>query len=347
MDLKNLSKNLPKNPNELLKNLPNFNPSNLVGVGATPVKEFTDEELTKIKNMINDVFKERFSPQLITQRIDLFIEKLGMNEQNIESVKQTMMNLIFSDINILLSNKKVKYEFILKLLESPDINKIVSDPNFDINKFKETLISPIESPVKNQPLDTNNENSVNENSVNENSVNENSVNESSVNENSVNENSVNNPVNGGASTLADCTTCSKDVFYAKICRLLDVEISDEEIMNLFMNYISDFFKKESPEKQEIFKTMVAKTKGFIDQLFQNINPRFDKYLLYSLLDANVIQIISNEFKKVENSKPNNEIIKTALNNDLLKKTSMGGRRKSKKTRKRLVLKSRSKKTLRK
>ena len=327
MDLKNLSKNLPKNPNELLKNLPNFNPSNLVGVGATPVKEFTDEELTKIKNMINDVFKERFSPQLITQRIDLFIEKLGMNEQNIESVKQTMMNLIFSDINILLSNKKVKYEFILKLLESPDINKIVSDPNFDINKFKETLISPIESPVKNQPLDTNNENSVNENSVNENSV--------------------NNPVNGGASTLADCTTCSKDVFYAKICRLLDVEISDEEIMNLFMNYISDFFKKESPEKQEIFKTMVAKTKGFIDQLFQNINPRFDKYLLYSLLDANVIQIISNEFKKVENSKPNNEIIKTALNNDLLKKTSMGGRRKSKKTRKRLVLKSRSKKTLRK
>jgi hypothetical protein len=87
---------------------------------------------------------------------------------------------------------------------------------------------------------------------------------------------------------------TKDLFYKKMCRLLDADIADERIMELFIKNISDFFEKESPEKTRLFQKLANQIGVFIDQIFQSVefrDPEFRKYLLHGLLDSDSEDVI--------------------------------------------------------
>jgi hypothetical protein len=92
------------------------------------------------------------------------------------------------------------------------------------------------------------------------------------------------------------TDDTKDLFYQKMCRLLDADIADERIMELFIKNISDFFEKESPEKTRLFQKLANQIGVFIDQIFQSVefrDPEFRKYLLHGLLDSDSEEVILN------------------------------------------------------
>jgi hypothetical protein len=83
--------------------------------------------------------------------------------------------------------------------------------------------------------------------------------------------------------------------------VLDSDISDNDILNLFLKYIEDFFQTETPEKTQIFQKMAKQIGVFIDQLFYSNefkDPEFRKYFLFSLLEDNEIKrIIQTEIEK--------------------------------------------------
>lgn len=298
--LSNLSKRFPDST-DILSKLnppkttiePNPNATQLV---------YSNAELNEIKEMIYTVMEKKIPPTLLASKIENFIDKLSMDKDNVNQVKLSMMNLIFSDLNIIVNDKRLKYRIMLKLMTYPDISQIVDgldlkDRNV-FDHFKDYFIDP-EKMIK-----------------------------------------------GGDLQNQEMTPKEKaeDLIFKKICRLFDSDISDSEMLDLFLKYISNFFKNESPEKQRIFRKVMQKIEVFIDQLFQSEefkDPEFRKYLFYTLLDGETMEIIRSALFNTSSAN-NTQIIEGMLKEELMKIEAIKGG--SKKTLKKTLKKKKKRRT---
>jgi hypothetical protein len=307
-------------PEKLLtSSMPSFSSENQPPNDSSKTQVYSDEDLVKIKQIIYDVIKEKIPPRLIADKIGSFIGKMAMNENNIMGVKRTMMNVIFEDINILTRDKKVKYKFIIKLLDFRDIQKIIGGIKKDIN-FTETLkkklltqteeATPIEEaiPIEAPPIEE--ETPIEEattpipdekTTYDAQTYEAQPQTEEATPIQTDDEAPPRETTGGGSSNSETDVDKTKDLFYSKICRVLDSDISDNDILNLFLKYIEDFFQTETPEKTQIFQKMAKQIGVFIDQLFYSNefkDPEFRKYFLFSLLkDNDIKQIIQTEIEK--------------------------------------------------
>jgi hypothetical protein len=370
---------------------------------------FSEEELKKIKEIIQVVMKEKVPPQLFADNISKYIGKLFMDTENQREVKRSMMNAIFTDLNLLTADNKIKYKFIIHLATRPEIETLLNSIPFNDTYFtviQEKLLQPNkviaiqkggmnlegslgsldslgsltnlakdvkipESSLTNLAKDVKIPESSLTNLAENVKIPEGSLDSltklTEETPNMVKDFTDNNPdkVNELTSTpiTASSTSQKKDdteedkktktLFYTKMCRLLDADVPDAEVMKLFIDYIADFFTKETPEREQIFKKMALQIQVFIDQLFESpefLDPAFSRYLFSLLLDDNnVKEIIENPLKTNPDQKNNATLIKIAFNNEYNKilgfpQRTLGGHKKRKTKKRKTIKKQKTKRT---
>jgi hypothetical protein len=307
------AKGLASNPTELLGKVQGLasNPAELLqGVASTELAKtntptFSQEDINKIKQIIQDVIKEKLSApspdnpnsSIIVNKINKYIDKLAIDENNINEVKTRLMNLIFENINLSAIPKQFKYSFLLKSL--PSYRTIIDNIDFSNANIQLPWKQTLSEKLKNELLKQ----------------------------------------KGGEAQTEDGKI--KNVFYDKICRLLDIDIPDSVVSQLFLDYIKDFHKLIPPEQATlIYKNMAEKTNEFIDQIFSSLDPEFARYLFIDLLtnDVDVINIIDKEFNQNNQSNQTNtkrilDVLEKALyeleKNTPLKKNGGKKRKKTK------------------
>jgi hypothetical protein len=224
-----------------------------------------------------NVLAKKFPPSLIIDRINAYIGKLAMDKDNVDEVKRSMMNLLFQDLNILMTKSQIKYKFLIELLNSQEIAGIVN--SMDRNLFINGSNLSGQLYQKLFPSST---------SIAQ---------------------------YGGETDVVE--PCTNEVMYEKISRLMDVSLPDSKVMELFVKYIENFLKNDSPEKTLIIKKIMSQLNVFIDQIFQSPEfrqPQFQKYLFYALLtDGNTIGIVSQYMRENSTSNATNaQLIQEAL-----------------------------------
>ena len=125
---------------------------------------------------------------------------------------------------------------------------------------------------------------------------------------------------------------------------MDVSLPDSKVMELFVKYIENFLKNDSPEKTLILQKIMKQLNVFVDQIFQSPEfrqPQFQKYLFYALLtDGNTIRIVSDYMRANSTSnKTKAQLIQDALTKKMADLQTpaiqtvkpVGGKRRSKKS----------------
>lgn len=315
-NLSNLS-NLPKLPKKLSPNLPkvpSFN--NLISHASvtTPTnepiqqieqKKFNEEELQIIFKYINDIFEKRFPKGVIVDKINNYINKLSVDENDFKNIKLELMNVIFSIM--IMVNKDIKFFILRETIKFKIIQDII---NFTVNpptgSLCEKIIKKIQDDYLNKRIFTGGSMQSQEQKIN-------------------------------------------DYLYKKICRLLDADISDQQIIDLFIDYIKNIFKDDSLERTKIFNTLLNKIDGLINILFTNKffeNDNIEIYIFYILLqDTDIKALIETTFQQVNNDDERDIIasINKGINDIINKNNKKGGGGKKRKTKRRRTFRNKSNK----
>lgn len=250
------------------KNILNSNPDQI----QTQDKNFySDNEINEIKTLLDQVIREKFPEEEIIKKIGTYIDKLSLNERNIEKMKENMMLSIFNTIDFSISNRNFQYKMLKYLLNLPEISTTVNSLEYSnsdhyIREIKSRLFHIKEEVKQESPAPYNGDFSS----------------QPSVSETT--------PYMKGSGTITqEEKEKTKELFYSKMTRLFDVDIPDDEIINMFVKYVSDILEKNTSESSEIYKKITNKMDDFNNNLFNSNEFKdvgFRKYIFIILLENN-------------------------------------------------------------
>jgi hypothetical protein len=258
----------------------------------TPDNNFYSEnEINEIKTLLNEVIREKFPEEEIIKKIGTYIDKLSLNERNIEKMKENMMLSIFNTIDFSTSNRNFQYKMLKHLLNLPEISTVVNSLEYSnsddyIHKIKSRLFDNIkeeeEEEEDKQESVTPNKDSFNKGNFNKGDFSS----QPSVTETTP---PLAPYMKGSGTITQEEKEKIKELFYTKMTRLVDVDIPDDEIINMFVKYVADILKKNTSESSEIYKKITNKMEDFTNNLFNSNefkDVEFRKYIFIILLENN-------------------------------------------------------------
>lgn len=211
---------------------------------------YSKNEIDEIKVLLNEVLREKFPENKIEEIIGNHIDKLFMNENNIEKVKDNIMLSIFNNVNVLISERNFQYALLKKLLQLSEIQSILNSIEYsDSDGFLSQLKIRL---IKGYGTSTNVSSS-----------------------------------GGGLNINEEEKTCIKNLFYTKLTRLSDIDIPDNKIIEIFIEYVSEILRQNTSKDGKIYQKIVNKMDGFTDTIFNSMKDiELQKYIFIILLENN-------------------------------------------------------------